>query len=87
MLNYSDVPTALVNYEVRRKDKQFSSKSTLAEAMTARGMCSNHRKGNGDFEKSKIGGREDLEKNQGAFCREEGYWKMNCPKIKPKKKV
>jgi len=46
-----------MNYEVRRKDKQFSFKSTTAEAMTARGMSSNHRKGNGEFKKSKTGGR------------------------------
>ena len=29
-LNYSDVSAALVNYEVRRKDKQSSSNSTSA---------------------------------------------------------
>jgi len=32
-LNYNDVSAALVNYEVRRKDKQSSSSSTLAEAL------------------------------------------------------
>ena len=45
---------ALVNHEVRRKDKQSSSSSTTAEAVTARGMGSNHWKGKGDFEKSKL---------------------------------
>jgi len=30
--NYNDVPTALINYEVRRKDKQSSSNGTSAEA-------------------------------------------------------
>ena len=39
ILNYSDVSASLVNYEVRRKDKQSSSKSTTVEAMTGRGMC------------------------------------------------
>jgi len=29
-LNYSNVSAALVNYKVKRKDKQFSSKSTSA---------------------------------------------------------
>jgi len=35
-LNYSDVLAVLVNYEVRRKDKQSSSKSTSSEALTVR---------------------------------------------------
>ena len=39
-LNYSGVSAALVNYEVRRKDKQSSSKSTSAEALTIRGRSS-----------------------------------------------
>ena len=29
-LNYNDASAALINYEVRRKDKQSSSSSTLA---------------------------------------------------------
>ena len=41
---YSDVSSALVNYEVRRKDNKSSSKSTAAEAITVREMSSNHRK-------------------------------------------
>ena len=53
-LNYSDVSAALVNYEVRRKDKQSSFSSTTAET--------NHRKGKGRFEKSKTDDREDLMK-------------------------
>ena len=77
--------TALVNYEVRSKDKQTSSKNTTTEAMTTRGMGSNYRKGKGEFEKSKTDGHEDLKKNQCAFCRE-GHWKIDCPKLKPKKK-
>jgi len=43
-LNYSNVSAAFVNYKVRRKDKQSSSSSIIAEVMTARGMSSNHRK-------------------------------------------
>ena len=61
---------ALVNYEVRRKDKHTSSKSTIAGEMTARGMGSNHQKGKGVFGKSRTSDREDLKKNQCAFCRE-----------------
>jgi len=52
-----------VNYNVRRKDKQTFSKSTIIEAMTARGMCSNHQKDEGEFGKSKTDGCEDLKKN------------------------
>jgi len=51
-LNYSDVSATLVNYEVRRKDKQSSSKSTLAEALTVRGRSSS-KKGKGDCGRSK----------------------------------
>ena len=35
-LNYSDVLAALVNYKVRRKDKQSSFKSTSSETLTVR---------------------------------------------------
>ena len=36
-LNYSDVPAALINYEVSRKDKQSSSNGTSAGALMVRG--------------------------------------------------
>ena len=39
-LNYSDVSPALVNYEMRKKNKQSSSKSDSAEALTVRGKIS-----------------------------------------------
>ena len=66
-LNYNDVSAALVNYEVRRKDKQSSSKSDSAEVLTIRGRSSN-KKGKGDRGRSKFTpGFRDL-KNQCAFC-------------------
>ena len=77
---------ALVNEEVKRKNKQSSSSSTTANAMTARGMCSNYQEGKKESEKSKTSGHEDLKKNQCAFCREGGQWKINYLKIKLKKK-
>jgi len=40
---YSDMSVALVNYEVKRKDKQFSSNGTSAEALMVRGRSSNRR--------------------------------------------
>ena len=42
-------------------------------------------KGRGDFEKSKTDGYENFKKNQYAFCKEDGYWKIDCSKLKPKK--
>ena len=49
---------ALVNNDERRKDKASSSNSTTIEALTVRGIGSNHRKRKGDVGKSKIGNRE-----------------------------
>ena len=60
---YSDVSSALVNYEVRKKNNKSSSKSTAVEAITVREMGSNHRKDKGEFEKSKTCGCEDLKEN------------------------
>jgi len=69
---YSDVSAALVNYEVRRKDKQSSSNGTSAEALTVRGRGSNWKgKGERGRSKSKLNFR-DL-KNQCAFCNKLGH--------------
>ena len=40
-INYNDVSAALVNYEVRRKDKQSSSNGTSTEALMVRIRGSN----------------------------------------------
>jgi len=42
-LNYNDVSAALVNYEVKRKDKKSSTSSTSAEALVLRGRSSNQK--------------------------------------------
>ena len=77
---------ALVNYEVRRQDKLSSSESTSAEALAIRGRSSN-RKGKSDHERSKfLPSFKDLKKNQCAFYKVLGYWKIDCPKAKGKKK-
>ena len=69
-LNYNDVSTALINYEVRRKDKQSSSNGTSAEALMVKSKGSNQ-KGKGARERSKSRpGFRDLNKNQCAFCKE-----------------
>jgi len=63
-LYYNNVLAALVNYEMRRKDKQFSSSSTSAEALMVRCRGSNQ-KGKGIRERSKSRSRfRDLKKNQ-----------------------
>ena len=48
-LNYNDVLAALVNYEVRRKDKQSSSNGTSVEALMVGGRGFN-RKSKGEHE-------------------------------------
>ena len=53
-LNYNDVLAALVNYKVRRKDKQSSFNGTIAKVVIGRRMCSNYRKAKGQFGKSKL---------------------------------
>ena len=70
LLSYSDVSTALVNHEVRRKDKEFSSNSTTVKALSARGISFNHQKGKGDVGKSKPDKRK-LRNNQCASARKD----------------
>jgi len=51
-LNYNDVSVAFVNYKVKKKNKQSSSKSDLAEALTVRRRSSS-KKGKSDHRRSK----------------------------------
>jgi len=75
-----------MNYEVRKQDRLSSSWSTTAEALTVRGRSSN-RKGRGDQGRSKSrSGFRDLKRNQCALCKDLGYWKVDCPKVKGKNK-
>ena len=69
-LSYSKVSVDLMNYEVRKKDKESSSSSTTAEALTAKEISFNRRKVNGDFGKSKTDNCK-LRKNHCAFCKKE----------------
>ena len=86
IFNYIDVLAALINYEVRRKDKPSSSNGTSTEALTVRGRGSN-RKGKGERERSKSrSGFKNLKENLCAFCKELGHWKIDCPMIKNKNK-
>ena len=84
-LSYSEVSATLVSYEVRRHDRQSSSRSTTVEALAVRGRSSN-RKGRDDQERSKSrSGFRDLKRNQCALCKKLGHWKVDCPKAKGKK--
>jgi len=65
-LSYNDASAALVNHEVRGKDKEFSSSSITEEALTERGISSNYRKGKEDVGMFKTSNRK-LTKNQCAF--------------------
>jgi len=53
-LSYNNVSAALVNLEVRRKDKESSSSSTTIETLTARVIGSNYQKGKRDVGESKL---------------------------------
>ena len=70
---------------MRRKGKESCSSSTITEALTAREIDFNHRKGKGDIGKSKTGSREDLKKNQCAYYKEVGHKKIDCLKLTTKK--
>ena len=77
---------ALVNYKVKRKDNQSFSNGTSAEALLVRDRGSN-RTGKGESERSKSRPScRDLKKNRCVFCKEIGYWKVDCPRIKDKNK-
>ena len=52
-LSYNDLMAALVNHEVRRKDKASSSSRTTAEMLIVRKISSNHQKDKSDVGKSK----------------------------------
>ena len=85
-LDYHEVSSVLTNYETRRKERQPSQSSSSVEALAVRGRGS-YRKGKDDRGRSKSRpGFRDLKKNQCAFCRELGHWKVDCPKFKGKKK-
>ena len=63
-----------------------SFRSISAEALVIRDRSSNQ-KGKGNRGRSKsIPGFKDIKKNQFTFCKELGHWKIDCPRIKDKKK-
>ena len=83
-LSYHHASTALMNHEVRRKNNKFSFSNTTSKTLIAQGIGSNHRKGKGVIGKSKTDNRK-LGKNQCAFYKKEGHWKIDRSRLKKKK--
>ena len=73
---------ALVNYEVRRKEKQSSSNDTSAEALTASGRSFNQKKKEVHRRSKSKPNFRDLKKNQCVFCKILGHQKVDCLRIK-----
>ena len=85
-LDYHEVSSALMSYETRKKERHPSQSSSSVEALEVRGRNSS-RKGKEVRGRSKSRpGFRDLKRNQCAFCKEIGHWKVDCPKFKGKKK-
>ena len=85
-LVYDEVSSALMSYETRKNERHSGRSSSSAEALEVRSRGSS-RKGKEVRERSKSrSGYRDLRKNQCAFCREIGHWKVDCLKFKGKKK-
>jgi len=73
-LNYSELTAALVNLELRRRDKECSTCDTSTEVLTARGSSPNRKREN--QQKSNWNPRvynRKLEKGQCTFCKEKGH--------------
>ena len=70
-LSYSEVITTLINLELRRKDKEYSTSDILAEVLTARGSSLNRRRENQQKSNWKpMIGNHKLKKDQCAFYKE-----------------
>jgi len=81
-LNYSEVATALVNLELRRKDKE-SVGGISTEALTVRGRSLNQRAENRGRSKLKSQyGKRSLTRDQCAFYKQIGHWKKDCPELR-----
>ncbi|KAM1114767.1 hypothetical protein PS1_005441 [Malus domestica] len=87
-VKFEDVSNALMNYEMRHRDKNHDSTS---EALFVRGRSSERRssssrKKSQSRPRGNSKGRKPLEMDECAFCRNKGHWKKDCPKLKTKGK-
>ena len=71
-------------HKVRRKDKESSSSSTTTEALTAKRNGFQSSRGKGDIGEFTTDSYK-LGKNQCAFCKKEGHWKIDYPRLKKEK--
>jgi len=71
-ISYNEVSATLMNHDLRKKNKQ-SSLSTSVEVVAVKRIGFNHRKGKKNIGKTD---NHQLGKNQYAFCKEEGQWKL-----------
>ncbi|KAM1684607.1 hypothetical protein ACFXTN_032657 [Malus domestica] len=87
-VKFEDVSNALMNYEMRHREKNHYSTS---EALFVRGRSSERRsstsrKKSHSRPRGNSKGRKTLEMDECAFCHNKGHWKKDCPKLKTKGK-
>ena len=86
-LVFEDVSNALMNNEVRKKEKEAYQDSST-NVLTARERTSTWKKSERGKSRSKLRVRSDnrrkLDKNKYAYCRPKGHWKKHCPILKEK---
>ena len=84
---FEDVSNALMNNEVRKKEKETYQDSST-NVLTARGRTSTWKKSECGKSQSKSRGRYDnwrkLDKNECAYCRQKDHWKKDCPILEEK---
>ncbi|KAM2047258.1 hypothetical protein ACFX1T_005942 [Malus domestica] len=87
-VKFEDMSNALMNYEMRHRDKNHDSTS---EALFVRGrsserISSSSRKKSQSRPRGNSKGRKTLEMDECAFCHNKGHWKKDCPRLKTKGK-
>ena len=84
---FEEVSNALMNHEVRYKDKK--AQNTTSDALVVRGRSSEKRRFS-DRRRSQSRprgnsqNRKGLERDECAFCHNKGHWKKDCPKLHSK---